>query len=128
MANIKKAFQVRALEGTHTRKVFDYELIKNAKGKEVRQRTETDVEVDNGWMVFFPNGSSIHVTTMAEMQRLGFADSNGRVYGAALVDMESGEVVGKSEDLDVDFEAKSNAVTSKSRAKKAFRDAELGVG
>lgn len=123
MANIKKAFQVRELEGKHTRLVYDYEEKKNDKGKMVRQRTETKVEVDNGWMVFFPNGSSLHVISMSEMERLGFA-VNGRVMGAKLVDIESGEVVGSD---DTDLERLSDQKTSKSRSRKEFSDLALGT-
>ena len=119
MANIKKAFMVKELPGQRTKKVFDYEEVKNNKGKLVRQRTETDVPVPNGWMVFFPNGSSIHVTSIEEMNRLGFAEGE-RIRNAKLIDLDSGEIVGDAGDTD--FETISERKSNRGKAKKEFNE------
>ena len=52
----------------------------------------TAIEVDAGWMVYFPRGASIHVWTREEMERLGF------LADPTLVDMDTGDVVGPMAD------------------------------
>jgi hypothetical protein len=68
-----------------------------------------------GWMVFFPNGASIHVETEAELKRMGYDKP------PVLVNLETGDEVddGSSHDLEEDVSRKtrptrhSNATASK---------------
>lgn len=76
--DIKPRFEVERLEGkrTETRHSRD-----NDKGVNVSE----EVEVDAGFMVYFPNGNSIRVADEEELRRLGFDQ------GAEFIDMNSGE-------------------------------------
>lgn len=78
---IKPRYEVHKLEGTFTKKSY----VKDDDGHLEVKETEHEL----GWMVYFPDGSSIHVEKEAEMQRLGFDKP------ATLVDMESGDEVGQ---------------------------------
>ncbi len=51
-----------------------------------------DKEVDAGWMVYFPSGSSIRIWTREEMERQGFLRPPG------LVDMDTGDSVAPTQD------------------------------
>ena len=97
MSEVKPRFEVHKLEGTGTRRIASPTVQLDEKGKSVLDKdgqskllggfTYEDKEVDAGWMVYFPNGSSIHVWTKEEMERQGFLES------PTLIDMESGEGV-----------------------------------
>jgi|TARA_Y100000310_G_scaffold96855_1_gene94570 hypothetical protein len=96
--NVKPRFEVHKLEGTGRRRVATPKIEKDEKGKPVKNEKGhsvllggfdyEDLEVDAGWMVYFPNGSSIHVWTEEEMQRQGFLDE------PTLVNLETGDELG----------------------------------
>jgi hypothetical protein len=87
---IKPRFEVHQLEGKATRKIASPK--KDKEGTLLGGFDFTDKEVDAGWMVYFPNGASIHVWTKEEMERQGFLDS------AHLVNMETGDDMGTASD------------------------------
>jgi hypothetical protein len=81
---IKPRYEVEKLDGQFTVKRYKY--VKDEKtdhGQFVRE----DAKQDRGYMVYFPNGSSVHVPTEKELERLGFSEPPD------LIDMESGETV-----------------------------------
>jgi hypothetical protein len=81
--DIKPKFEVHKLEGTFMRSVA--KVNKKSGGF-----TYEDVETDKGWMVYLPNGSSVHILTEADLVRQGY----GRP--AKLVDMNTGDEVGEA--------------------------------
>ena len=81
--NIKKKFEVHKLDGTLMRKYSTPKADK--KGKLLGGFEYTDEEVDAGWMVYFPSGSSVHIWTKEEMERQGFQLS------PSMVDMNTGD-------------------------------------
>ena len=112
--NVKKAFEAHRIEGTFTRIVYDYEEVKNAKGKLVRQRTETKVETPMGWMVYFPNGSSIHIHSAEEMERLGFHEEPD------LIDLDTGEIDVKGGSTSL--KRKAERIDESAAERKKFRE------
>lgn len=87
--DILPRFEVEKLPGTYKKMVHKYVPVKDEITGEVTGRTLTQVEVEvpKGWMVYFPNGSSIHVPTEREMRRLKFDQD------PTLIEMNSGEEV-----------------------------------
>lgn len=79
MTDIRPRFEVHKLEG-------DVDRAKYNKDKDGKLVLET-VKEPAGWMVYFPNGSSIRVRTEQEMMRCGFMEPS------PLVDMESGDII-----------------------------------
>lgn len=78
--NVMPKYQVEKLEGTFTRTI--------AKFNDETHRLEyEEVECDRGWMIYFPQGHSMHITNEVEMHRLGYTD------GPGMVDMETGDDV-----------------------------------
>lgn len=65
MSDKLPAYQVKKLDGTRTKTIFEMDK----KTKSLRSKT---IEVDKGYMVFFPRGHSIRVETEEELQRLGY--------------------------------------------------------
>ncbi len=100
MTDIRPRFEVHELEGEVDRVKFN----KDESGKLVK----VIVKEPAGWMVYFPNGSSIRVRTLAEMQRCGFMEPS------PLVDMESGDIVPQQQ-VDV-LKRRSEQVTSSRRS------------
>ena len=92
-ADIKPRFQVEKLQGKAMRQ-FKKQLT-DKKGNLIGGFEEYEEEVDAGWMVYFPSGSSIRVWTEDEMVRQGFLDDPD------LVNMETGDVVGKAGTVDL---------------------------
>jgi len=98
--NIKPRFEVHKLEGKGNRRIATPNIKKDEKGKPILNKdgnsillggfTYEDIEVDAGWMVYFPNGSSIHVWTEEEMLRQNF------LTDPDLVNMETGDLMGKA--------------------------------
>jgi len=84
--NIKPRFEVHKLDGTAKKTIVSPKTDK--KGKLLGGFDYEEVEVDAGWMVYFPNGSSIHVWTEEEMARQGF------LQPPTLVNMETGDDMG----------------------------------
>lgn len=78
--NVMPKYQVEKLDGTFTRTI--------AKFNDETHRLEyEEVECERGWMIYFPQGHSMHITNAAEMKRLGYTD------GPSMVDMETGDDV-----------------------------------
>jgi len=86
-STVKPRFETHKLEGKRIRRVATCK--KDKAGKLLGGFTFEEQEVDAGWMVYFPNGSSIHVWTKEEMERQGFLSD------PTLVDMETGDNMGK---------------------------------
>tara|TARA_R100001594_G_scaffold134845_1_gene176202 strand:- start:447 stop:791 length:345 start_codon:yes stop_codon:yes gene_type:complete len=87
-ANIKPRYEAHKLEGTASKQIAKPKT--DSKGKLLGGFEYEDVEVDAGWMVYFPNGSSIRVWTKEEMDRQGFLSAPN------LVNMETGDDMGPS--------------------------------
>ena len=95
--NIKKRFEAHKLEGKGMRRIATPKIKLDGDGKPVLNDKGNsvllggfdykDTEVDAGWMVYFPNGSSIHIWTQEEMERQGF------LTDPDLVDMDTGDAV-----------------------------------
>jgi hypothetical protein len=96
-ADVKPRFEVHKLEGKGERRIAtpkikldkDGEPMINKEGNSILLGgfDYEDKKVDAGWMVYFPNGSSIHVWTKDEMERQGFLHNPG------LINMETGDSV-----------------------------------
>jgi hypothetical protein len=96
-ANVKPRFEVHKIEGTAKRRIACPKYILDDKGKPKLDKnddkmlaggfTYEDIDHDAGWMVYFPNGSSIRIWTKSEMERQGFLDEPG------LIDMDTGDTV-----------------------------------
>ncbi len=84
--NIKPRFEVHKLKGKAAKKIAKPKT--DGEGKLLGGFDYEDVEVDAGWMVYFPNGSSIRVWTEEEMKRQGFLSD------PTLVNMETGDDMG----------------------------------
>jgi len=84
--NVKARFEVHKLEGKGMRNIASPKADK--EGKLLGGFEYEDIEVDAGWMVYFPNGSSIHVWTEEEMTRQGFLNA------PTMVNMETGDDMG----------------------------------
>ncbi len=86
MANIKPRYEVHTIPGKAMRtycKVRVDDDGKNAGGFDTYEE-----EVDAGYMVYLPNGSSVHVWNEKELNLRGFGGP------PALIDMDSGDEVG----------------------------------
>lgn len=81
MADKLPAYQVRELEGTRKKTIYEMD-------KKTKTLREKEVEVDKGYMVFFPRGHSIHVETEAELRRLGFHRKPNEVTPGDEADLE----------------------------------------
>ena len=112
--NIKPRFQVEKRKGKQARTFAKLRIRLDDDGKSVKNKDGDpillggfdyiDEEVDAGWMVYFPSGSSIHVWTEEEMVRQGF------MKDPTLVNMDTGDDAGPmaSTDLKALSEQKSN--------------------
>ena len=87
---IKPRFEVHKLEGKAKRRIASPKTDKN--GSLIGGFDFADKESDAGWMVYFPNGASIHVWTKEEMERQGFLSS------VRLVNIETGDDMGTASD------------------------------
>jgi len=81
--NLKPRFEVHKLEGKTTRRIASPKTDK--EGKLIGGFEYEDKEVDAGWMVYFPSGSSIRIWTEEELERQGFNED------PTLVNMETGD-------------------------------------
>ena len=96
--NIKPRFEVHKIEGKAMKRVAKSKYKLDGKGEIKLDKAGDatllggfdyeDIEVDAGWMVYFPNGSSIRVWTEDEMIRQGFLND------PTLVNMETGDDMG----------------------------------
>lgn len=94
--NVKRAFEVEELSGTHMMVTHSYD-------KERKELVKKEIEVPNGYMVYFPRGHSIRCSE-AEMKRLGFLNRSG------LVDMDTGDLV-----EEINVESLKDAVSRNTR-------------
>ena len=78
MAELKRRYEVEKLEGTRQREIIE---ISKKDGSFVKKM----VQEPAGYMVYFPNGSSVRIRTEEELEKQGFDKP------ASLVDMDSGE-------------------------------------
>jgi hypothetical protein len=118
--NIKPRFEVHKLEGKGLRRIAEPNIQRDNKGEPVLDKQGdkkllggfeyNDIEVDNGWMVYFPSGSSIHIWTKEEMERQGF------LQAPQLVNMETGDVMGTASQTSL--KSKSEQVNNRSRTSK----------
>jgi len=114
---IKPRFEVHKLSGTRLRRIATPNIKVDGKGKPILDKNDQsillggftyhDEEVDAGWMVYFPHGSSVHVWTEAEMKRQSFLGK------ADLVDMDSGEVIDEPESMSLKDLSEMKERTSK---------------
>ena len=88
MANIKPRYEVHKLDGKRTRRICIPRV--DDDGKPIGGFDYKEKEVDAGYMVYVPSRASIRVRDEAHLKELGFD------VDAELVDMDSGDVVGKS--------------------------------
>jgi len=114
---IKPRFQTKKLEGTYLKHIAVYVPILDEDGTKTGRRLEYEErEVPRGWMVYFPQGTSIHVETEAELKRMGY-DKN-----PAFVDLESGDEVDNFADHDLERDVarrtKSTQHSNSSKQKK----------
>jgi len=106
MSTIRPRFETHKLEGTFTKTIYKPSV--GEDGKPIGGFDTATEEQDCGWMVYFPSGASIHVQTEKELKRLGFDTVS------ELVDMDSGDVVGKLSDTSL--RSLSEQKTSRGRA------------
>jgi len=111
--NIKPRFEIERLSGTRMRKIASPKADPKRKNKDgsavlLGGFDYEDIEVDAGWMVYFPSGSSIHVWTEEEMKRQGFLND------PHLVNMETGDDAGPI--ANTSLKAKSEQVSNRSRS------------
>jgi hypothetical protein len=114
---IRPRFEVHKLPGKGIRRIATPNVKLDAKGKPVLDKNDQvislggfsykDEEVDAGWMVYFPHGSSIHIWTEKEMIRQGFMEDPD------LVDMDSGEAVAAPEPMSLKAMSEQKATTRK---------------
>jgi hypothetical protein len=117
MVDARPKFEVHKLEGKAMKRIATPKVEMDDKGKPKLDKDGNkkllggfdyhEVEVDAGWMVYFPSGSSIRVWTQEELERQGFDNS------PPLVDMDTGDIVGQSQVGSL--KAKSDQVANRGR-------------
>ena len=80
---VRPRFEVHKLKGKGVRHIASPKTDK--EGKLLGGFEYEDKEVPAGWMIYFPNGSSVHIWTEEEMERQGF------LLDPAIVNMETGD-------------------------------------
>jgi hypothetical protein len=103
--NVKPRFQIEKLKGKRDRRIAKPKVQLDDKGNIVLDKDGNskllggfdyeDINVDAGWMVYFPSGSSIHVWTKEEMDRQGFLDD------PRLVNLDTGDDAGPTDSPDL---------------------------
>lgn len=116
--NIKPRFEVHKLDGKGMRRIATPKIKVDEKGKPVKNKDGNsillggfeyeDIEVDAGWMVYFPSGSSIHIWTQEEMERQGF------LKNPDMIDMETGDAVAPTSDISLKDRSEQKEVATKS--------------
>jgi hypothetical protein len=107
--NIKPRFEVHKLDGKKHRRVAKPKTDK--QGKLIGGFDFEDIEQDAGWMVYFPNGASIHIWTQEEMERQGFLSA------PTLVDMETGDDIGPA--VSASLKSRSEQISNRTKSSKA---------
>jgi hypothetical protein len=115
---VKPRFEVHKLDGTGVRRIASPKVKLDDKGKpKLDDKGNSillggfeyeDKEVDAGWMVYFPNGSSIRVWTKEEMERQGFLSE------VTLVNMETGDDMGPATNTSLKSRSEQKEVVTKS--------------
>ncbi|KKL18334.1 hypothetical protein LCGC14_2476560 [marine sediment metagenome] len=113
--NVKPKFEVHKLEGKAIRPIATPKTDPKRKDKNgnpvlLGGFDYEDKEVDAGWMVYFPSGSSIRIWTREEMERQGF------LRPAPLVDMDTGDTVAPEDGTSL--KENSERKTSRTRSSK----------
>lgn len=98
--NVRPAYEVHPFHGTTTK-------MKCTFNKETRAIEYNEVETEGGFMVYFPKGHSIRLEDEAALKAHGFD------LPAAMVDLETGDEVGVSNDS---LRRRSAAMTKTSRS------------
>lgn len=111
--NVKPKFEVHKLEGKAVRRIAKPKADPKRKDKEgnpvlLGGFDYVNEEVDAGWMVYFPSGSSIRIWTKEEMERQGFLRS------APLVDMDTGDAVAPQDEVSLKEHSERKTHRSKS--------------
>lgn len=123
--NVKPKFEVHKLEGTTIRRIATPKADPKRKDKNglpilLGGFDYVDKEVDAGWMVYFPSGSSIRVWTKEEMARQNFGyiapDGEFHLGRAPLVDMATGDTV--DPEAEVSLKEHSERKTHRSKSSK----------
>lgn len=114
--NVKPKFEIDKLPGTKSRRIATPKMDPEKKDKHGNPKLlggfdYVEKEVDAGWMVYFPSGSSIHVWTREEMERQGF------LAPPELVDMDTGDSVAPTPE--VSLKKHSERKTHRTRSSKA---------
>lgn len=107
---IKRRFQTKKLEGTYIKHKAVYVPVLDEDGNKIpgQKRLEfQEVEVERGWMVYFPNGASIHIQREDELKRMGYDREPD------LVDTETGDSVGGGESLDLERHVERKTKTTR---------------
>jgi hypothetical protein len=105
-ANVKPRFEVHKLDGKGIRSIAKPKTDK--KGTLLGGFEYEDTEVDAGWMVYFPNGSSIRVWTEEEMKRQGFLDA------PTMVNMENGDELGTMQNTSLRARSEQKEIVTRS--------------
>lgn len=108
MANIKRKYQVKKLEGKATRRMATPLYQKDDKGEFILDDKNrkilaggfeyTNKEVDAGYMIYLPSGSSFRLWTEEDVLAQGY-----RIGAkAGLVDMDTGDDVEEESEVDLE--------------------------
>ena len=117
MANIKPSHEVHVLPGKRMR---TYQKVRvDEKGKNIGGFDTYEEEVDAGYMVYVPNGSSVHAWDDAHLATMGL-DKDQR-----LIDMDTGDEVGTVNTSAL--KSRSEQKTSKGRTSRPGLGATEGV-
>lgn len=95
-------FEIEELQGKRKKTVAKPKV--DDDGKLIGGFDYEEIEVDAGWMVYFPHGASIHIWTRSEMERQGF------LKHAGLINLETGDAV--EETKPVSLKEKSKQITA----------------
>ena len=105
MPNVKPRFEVHEIEGGEVDHTI-FVATKDDKGKHLTFKKET-VKRPAGWMIYFPNGSSIRLDDPERLKQYGFDRSPTNV------DMESGDELGDKSDQSLRSHSEQKTKTKK---------------
>lgn len=109
MAAIKRRFQTKKLDGTYLKQKAVYVSTLDEDGNKTGQKRLEfqEIEMERGWMVYFPNGASIHIQREDELKRMGYDRE------PELVDLDTGEVIGDGASLDLERHVERKTKTTR---------------
>lgn len=87
--NLKPRYKVRRLDGTYTKTIAYYD-------PETKRLSYREEERPQGFLVSFPNKSSVHIATEEELKRQGYDKP------PALIDENTGDEVPINMSIDMD--------------------------